>query len=181
MKKLRDFQGFAAAIDECCTCGGGDSESGCPACQLYHAIADFEFCEVDHSRADLTSFFSTSNKVPKEEVSNAAGKRQTLVWYSHRYGRDPANLARAKQRFEVLRRYFAGKGKILHAPWFALSDAGTDEPRALEFCKAGVVASDELFLDLDGEEQSPGMLIEHEVADAHDIPVSWFRDKEPQG
>ena len=48
MKKLRDFRGFADAINECCTCGGGSPDDGCDACKFYHAIADFEFCDGTH-------------------------------------------------------------------------------------------------------------------------------------
>jgi hypothetical protein len=101
--------------------------------------------------------------------------RPTLIWYSHRYGGNPVNLTRAKERFAVLAPHFAKEGKILHAPWFALADAGIEEDRALAFCRGGVIASDLLFLDLDGEEQSPGMQFEHQVAAENGVEVSWIR------
>jgi hypothetical protein len=41
-KRLRDCRGFVETINEFCSCGGGDPETGCTACKIYHAIADWE-------------------------------------------------------------------------------------------------------------------------------------------
>jgi hypothetical protein len=40
--RLGDLRGFVDVINEACTCGGGGPELGCPACQVYHAIGDWQ-------------------------------------------------------------------------------------------------------------------------------------------
>ena len=40
--RLGDLRGIVEACNECCTCGGGGPDDGCPACQVFHGIQDME-------------------------------------------------------------------------------------------------------------------------------------------
>ena len=40
--KLDDCRGFHDAVNEACTCGGGGPPDCCPACEVYHAVKDWE-------------------------------------------------------------------------------------------------------------------------------------------
>jgi hypothetical protein len=40
--KLNDCPGFHDAVNEACTCGGGGPPDCCPACEVYHAVKDWE-------------------------------------------------------------------------------------------------------------------------------------------
>lgn len=40
--KLDDCPGFHDAVNEACTCGGGGPPDCCPACEVYHAVKDWE-------------------------------------------------------------------------------------------------------------------------------------------
>lgn len=46
--KFDDCRGFHDAINEACTCGGESPGACCPACEVYHAIKDWEVAAEPH-------------------------------------------------------------------------------------------------------------------------------------
>ena len=43
--KLRECRGVIEAVNGACSCGGNGPGDGCPACEVWHVIADFEFAD----------------------------------------------------------------------------------------------------------------------------------------
>ena len=89
-----------------------------------------------------------------------------LYYYSHRLsGPDrEENLARARQRFDYFKRYYALRCIVLWAPWIQLAEAEMPEEDAWFLIKKMVRFSGGIVLDLDGEEISEGMAREWKMA-----------------
>lgn len=80
-----------------------------------------------------------------------------VVWVSHPYGQNPANLARAKRWVAYLERKHPEW--IICAPWIDWAESGTfadDEPAAIEACKREIGLCGKL-VSVGTREPSPGM------------------------
>jgi hypothetical protein len=98
-----------------------------------------------------------------------------LAYYSHRYGGNPENLARAKDRFAELAPKYASLGIILWAPWFVLADAGVREDLVWNFISEAIFLSTRIVIDLDGAPASEGMVAERDEA------LAWNEEIETLG
>lgn len=83
-----------------------------------------------------------------------------LCYYSHRFGGDPANLARAKARFAELEALWKTERPdlVLWAPWLKVAEVlryGVDDP--WHSIEEDIRLSLALVLDHDGEPRSAGM------------------------
>jgi hypothetical protein len=80
-----------------------------------------------------------------------------VVWVSHPYGQDPANLARAKRWVAYLERKHPEW--IIRAPWIGWAEIGrfaNDEPAAIEACECEIANCGRL-ISVGTREPSPGM------------------------
>lgn len=88
-----------------------------------------------------------------------------LYYFAHRYGGDPMNRLRARERFDLLHGEYADAGIVLWAPWLALAESCIDEKLAWHIIEVCVRASDGVVLDLDGtDEPTPGMVKERDIS-----------------